>query len=77
MRLDAALNQYSRLASNIAGTGQSNGSWPGQAVEEGRRDGVKNDEEDHIQMEQEIERLLAEVRGCFECGRLLIEVKCS
>lgn len=61
VRLDAALNQYSRIAANIAGAGQSNGAWPGKATEEGRRNGVKNEGEDHIQMEQEIERMLAEV----------------
>lgn len=59
-RLDAALNQYSRLAADIARAGPSSSSgtaWPGLEVEEGRK-GVQEDE----QLEDGIERSLAEVR---------------
>jgi hypothetical protein len=50
-KLDAALNQYSRLAVNISGGQQA---WPGGEVEEGR-------ETENVALEGEIETALSEV----------------
>lgn len=58
-KLDAALNQYSRLAANIAGAASA---WPGTDVEEGRK-AVKDE---NVGLEQEIEAALTEVSTSCE-----------
>jgi hypothetical protein len=61
-KLDAALNQYSRLAVNITGGHQGASAWPGTEVEEGRKTmGDDSAAKENIVLEQEIEQALSEV----------------
>lgn len=62
-KLDAALNQYSRLAVKIAGGHQGASAWPGTEVEEGRKVVGDNDlaAKENVVLEQEIEQALSEV----------------
>lgn len=69
-RLDASLNQYSRLAVNITRADQGASAWPGTDVEEGRKGMSSSGREDAMEKEnailgEEIERLLSEVSGSY------------
>lgn len=61
-RLDASLNQYSRVAGDITRSGSTSGrpAWPSQRGDEDRKG---SNVEDGDSLEREIEQMLTDVSG--------------